>query len=116
MLFPWKMLCITHPVGHHQTHRHGELSPCELRKAYSLDLPAVFPPMHCQRVLVQTDVYPQVDALSLTVIDELYLPHFEKDISPVSENLTFIDKPFPRCRSATVYGFHFHRGPPSDFI
>ncbi len=59
MMFPWLLICITHPFGHDH-HQHENPSPCELRKEYSGNGPVFFPPMNCDQVSSKFEDYEKI--------------------------------------------------------
>lgn len=115
MLFPWKLICIAHPLGHkHEHHEPGKLSPCELRKQYKGKGPAFFPPMHCHNLSADTDDYLTQDNFQIkptyqTLAIAAILFEFVK-ITYTEQPTLF--PPEPKCRSATIISVHTLRGPP----
>lgn len=112
MLFPWKLICIAHPLGHKHHHEPGKPSPCELRKMYKGT--AYWPPMDCHRISADTDNYqaPQkydVKPTYQTIAIAAVLFEFVKITYTEQPNLF---PPEPKCRSATIISVHTLRGPP----
>ena len=116
MLFPWKLICIAHPLGHsHQHHEPGKLSPCELHAKYAKAKGQhLLPPMHCHTVSANTDDFQTTDQFkikptyqTLAIVAGLF--DFIK--------ITYPEQPYnfppePKCRSAPFVSPNSLRSPP----
>ena len=54
LIFPWQLVCLSHPAGHNHHHAEGELSSCQKRTACR-DL-SLWPPMTCLRIAIVVDI------------------------------------------------------------
>lgn len=114
-LFPWQLVCATHPSGHnHSSHQAGKLSPCELRKQFQSTDPAFFPPMHCHfldavdedfQAPEEFQIHPQLKTIE-------FLNEPIRILSSMSVRTVFLFPPIPKCRSATIITVNTLRGPP----
>lgn len=56
ILFPWQIVCVSHPFGH-EHHEHEGPSLCELRTQDDGTSPLFWPPMDCEHIDNQVDEY-----------------------------------------------------------
>ncbi len=115
VIIPWRALdfCITHPLGHQHHHDSDHPSPCQLRKLYKDDGPAIFPPMKCYRVALDTQEYQPTDEIELSIESQILVAvHIERQNVWIAFNNVPPLPPEPKCRSATVFKLNKHRGPP----
>lgn len=116
IIFPWRLICISHPLGHsHQHHEPGHISACELHRKYTGSKEQhVLPPMHCDWMSNNVDDYQPVQKYQVKMTDQaIVIVAVALDIIqiPPSEK-PFIGEPEPKCRSATIISSNTLRGPP----
>ena len=116
MIFPWRLICIAHPLGHsHQHHEPSKLSPCELHRKYAnTDGQHILPPMHCHTVSADTDDFQTTDQFKIkpsyqTLAIAAVLFEFVKITYPEQP---CIIPPEPKCRSAPLLSSNSLRAPP----
>lgn len=114
ILFPWQMICITHPLGH-KHHPNDGPSPCELHRiAAQQEGEYLLPPMECGNI--QSQIYdlqqPQVEKIALNVQLFAILAVVFEFIKLDNHNQPFLFPPAPNCRSAPLLSSHSPRGPP----
>jgi len=115
-LFPWQMVCSSHPFGHeHHHHAEGELSTCELHEKFAgADGQHILPPMECEHISSQIDDFNQTQtekvipaiqmAAIVAVVFDLYSSNNKQE--------PFLIPPEPNCRSATLFSDSPLRAPP----
>jgi len=112
MLFPWQLICTTHPFGHDH-HEHDGPSPCELRKQYKGTDTVFWPPMDCKDISAQfincqlpkTDkIKPTLQLIATILFDLHVLPEYETNFIQLPEARSNSDPPFKSISD---------RGPPN---
>lgn len=114
LLFPWQMLCVTHPTGHNH-HEHDGPSLCEqYRMAAQEPGEHLLPPMDCENIKsFTTDYSPtQVNKIVPTVQMVAILAVVFELITLDHQEQPFLIPPDPNCRSATLLSDSPLRGPP----
>lgn len=113
-LFPWQLVCLTHPFGHDH-HEHDGPSTCELHKmAAQQPGEHLLPPMDCKHIAAEIDDFNQTQTEKIIPTIQLVA------VVSVVFNLVdceFSEQPFlllpePRCRSATLFLDNPLRAPP----
>ena len=115
-LFPWQMVCSSHPFGHeHHHHVEGEPSTCELHRIYAnADGQHILPPMECEHISSQIDDFNKtqtekgVPAIQMAAIVAVVFNLVTFD----NQQQTFLIPPEPNCRSATLFSGSPLRAPP----
>ncbi len=111
--FPWQLVCSAHPFGHDHDPLEGP-SPCELRRMYQGENPALWPPMDCEHVYVDMEDYQQTNSekavySSQPVLFALFYYNLVC-LDPVEEK--YFLPPDPHCRSGTGIANRPLRAPP----
>jgi len=113
-LFPWQMVCSSHPFGH-EHHEHDGPSVCELHEKYANEEGQHFlPPMECQHITSQIDDFNQtqtekiVPTIQLAAIVAVLLDFVSSD----NQQQSYLLPPEPNCRSATLLSDSPLRAPP----
>jgi len=114
-LFPWQMVCSSHPFGHeHHHHVEGEPSTCELHRIYAnADGQHILPPMECEHISSQIDDFNQTQREIIATNQMVAIVSVVFDlVSSDNQQEPFLIPPEPNCRSATLLSDSHLRAPP----
>ncbi len=113
-MFPWQLICITHPFGHDH-HEHDGPSPCEIRRMVAHEPGEhLLPPMDCDHISDATDDFnrTQVEKIVPTIKLVAVAAVLSDFVSFEITEQPLLIPPEPHCRSATLLSDSPLRAPP----